>query len=72
MSDQAWTVARVRAELPGVDVLTEGGKRVAGRVCGRENDFPTVWVGSGENARSAEFAWSTIAHCLNTGRPLRF
>ena len=62
-----WTVQRVKEELPEVDVLLNGHV-CHGKVLGRMNQFATVHFG---NWLYFEWAWETIASCLNRGVPLR-
>ncbi len=62
-----WTAQRVKDELPRVDVLLNG-KLLPGRVLGRMNRFATVHFG---NHMYFEWAWDTIASCLNRRVPLR-
>ncbi len=69
---KTWNEASVKSELPRVWVRQPNGRVVSGRVTGRCNPFATVYIGSMDDTRSAEFSWSTIAHCLNADRPLRF
>jgi hypothetical protein len=62
-----WTAAKVREELP--DVQVKVGKVIYNaRVRGRKNQFATIFWGP---SYSAEFAWQTIANCLNNNRPLQ-
>jgi hypothetical protein len=62
-----WTATKVREELP--DVQVKVGKTVyAAKVRGRKNAFASVLWGQ---TSSAEFAWQTIANCLNNERPLQ-
>jgi hypothetical protein len=62
-----WTAAKVRDELP--DVQVKVGKTVyTGKVRGRKNAFAGVHWGP---TSSAEWAWQTIANALNNGRPLQ-
>lgn len=78
----AWTAARVREELPDVQVKI-GRKVVQGRVSGRLNQFATVSVTNGSTSKRFpsfgshapifmdwSVAWDTIAHSLNTGKAL--
>ncbi len=66
-----WTADDVKRELPLVQVRLPSGKRhgdiVPATVSGRRNGFASVTIDSGA---SFEFAWSTIARCLNGNRPL--
>lgn len=62
-----WTEESVRAELPTVQVRNYGTV-YPGRIAGRKHPFATVLFG---NNYSAEWAWDTIANCLNAGRPLQ-
>lgn len=65
-----WTPLRVREELPDVMVLDERtGQTLKAKLSGRINRFATVMVYG--HPWSAEFAWDTIADCLNRGVPLR-
>lgn len=65
-----WTAERVRAELPSVTVKATTAQNVEqGRVQGRRGDFATVVWG---DDRRAEWAWETVARCLNEGRPLLY
>ena len=65
-----WTAERVRAELPTVTVKATTARNVeTGRVQGRCGDFATVVWG---DDRRAEWAWETVARCLNEGRPLLY
>ncbi len=70
-----WTVKRVKEELPTVKIKI-GGVVSDGRVSGRLNKFATVSV-TNDKPRSgvplfydAQFAWETIANCLNSGNTL--
>lgn len=65
-----WTAERVRRELPPVQVkstASHGAPRRGGG--GGACEFATVYWDGG---RSAQWAWETIAHCLNEGRPLLY
>ena len=64
-----WTAHRVKDELP--DVTIRVGKTVyPGVVAGRLLPFAKVCFADGCGA-TMEFAWETIAECLNRGVPLR-
>ena len=64
-----WTVARVKEELPDVQVMHHG-KVVTMQVRGRKLGFAFVSTFM-DTSVSLEYAWSTVARSLNTGRPLR-
>jgi hypothetical protein len=65
-----WTALRVREEMPDVMVLDERtGQTLKAKLSGRLNRFATVMVY--DHPWSGEFAWETIADCLNRGVPLR-
>lgn len=71
-----WTVAQVKADLPGVRVRVGKGNIVDARVTGRLNRFATVSV-TNNYPRSGvplfadwQFAWESIVHSLNNGNPL--
>lgn len=70
----AWTLCRVRDELPKVSVLIDG-KTYEGRIHGPRLRFPMVRIiGAGPLADALgpiEFSWDTIVGALNAGRPLR-
>ena len=59
-----WDEDSVKEILPEVKCLF-GGKIWNCRVAGRANKFATVYAVN-NHALTAHFAWSTIAHCLNT------
>ena len=68
-----WTVERVKAEMPDIEVKMPTGVTVTAKVCGSKKRFATlkaksaewgVWVTLGE------CRWDVLAHCLNMGRPL--
>ena len=60
------TAETVRRDLPDVTVLHKG-KTYPGRIAGRRLDFAVVtW----DDGRREEWAWSSIAHALNAGKPL--
>lgn len=61
------TIETVKAELPKVQIRLMSGKIVTGNVSGRLLKFAKVWYEDSE----WEFAWATIARCLNENRPLR-
>jgi hypothetical protein len=63
-----WTAQRVKDELPEVPVKLDCGLIAQGKVSGRLNQFATVTFAS---YGRLEFAWQTIADCLNRGVPLR-
>lgn len=65
-----WTVERVKDELPDVQVLVDG-KSYRMIVRGRKLPFAQVRPFEVGSAVQYEFAWSTIADCLNRGVPLR-
>ena len=69
MNAAAWTVARVIAEMPPVKIRIRG-KVTEGRLTGRSLPFPMVSVGRGDARESYEFAWETVANCLNENRAL--
>lgn len=60
-----WTIERVKAEMPEVKALYNGEIFLA-RIAGRQLDFPSLVIWKDGSAMSAEFAWETIVHCLNT------
>jgi hypothetical protein len=71
MSEQFWTVERVKEELPHVRVIFPDGTITTGRVTGRLGEFAAVkveihgaWVGVGG------WAWESVATVLNEGRKL--
>lgn len=64
-----WTVQRVKDELPIVQVKVDGRVYEMG-VYGRQLRFPSVRPFEYGSAVSYEFAWETIVHSLNTGKPL--
>ena len=73
-----WTASKVRAVLPGV-LVKIGKKVVKGRLSGRLNDFATVSVTNEGTLHSGsqlfwdeQFAWETVANCLNQKRPIVF
>jgi hypothetical protein len=47
------------------------GKIYNGSISGKLNDFARISILVGDTCVSFEFAWSTIAHALNTDKPLR-
>jgi len=65
-----WTAERVRKELPAVNVLIDGHIYEMG-VYGRLCEFAGVRPFEYGSAVCYTFAWETIAHSLNTGKPLR-
>lgn len=75
-SNGKWTIADVKRELPYVRVRV--GKRhiIDARVSGRLNQFASVSWANPSPVKGSElfptyhFAWETIAHSLNTDRPL--
>lgn len=70
-----FTVKTVKAELPKVKVLVAKGKTrktdkiIEGNICGRLNQFATVWTK--DNHEGWEFSWETIVDAINNDRPLR-
>ena len=70
-----WTVERVKEELPTVTVEV-GGLTLTGRVVGRNMPYAQVWmqlpVGNTKINHTAECAWETVAHALNSGGKLRY
>jgi hypothetical protein len=76
MTSTTWTAASVRRELPAIGVKI-GKKTVTGRISGRLNQFATVSVTNMGTLHSGsqvfadwQVSWDTLAHCLNTGRPV--
>jgi hypothetical protein len=67
---RVWTVADVRAEMPDVVCLVDD-KILPGVLSGRMNRFASVRPIDGRHWCAFEFAWETVVHCLNNGRPLR-
>jgi hypothetical protein len=75
-----WTPAKVKSELPDVEVVWNG-KKYQARVSGRLLPFAQVTLAwKAERGRKYmtpimgphfEFAWETIAGALNNGRTLR-
>ena len=61
-----YTAETVRRDLPDVTVAHKG-KVYPGRIAGVCLDFAIVTWGDG---RREEWAWSSIAHALNAGKPL--
>ena len=72
MSSNAWTVERVKEELPEVKVLIGKKTVVDGAVRGRKMPFAGVMFSNNGVFVTAEYAWQTIVDCLNDGRPLRY
>lgn len=71
-----WTVDHVKEELPYVRVRL-GATIVQGKVSGRRNPFATVSIRNTGTLHSEsqlwvniEYSWETIAHSLNTDKPL--
>ncbi len=73
MTNDKWTVGRVKEELPEVTVLANGVRRY-GKLTGRRLPFARVYyvtpVGGYEVPTVTEFAWITVANALNAGRAL--
>ena len=65
-----WTVARVKDELPSVQVMFAGRRHLA-TVSGRLNPFATVSVTTnGEPWLAANFSWEALANALSMCEPL--
>jgi hypothetical protein len=64
----AHTAESVRQDLPAVQVKV-GRKVVDAMVCGRLNQYATVFV-HGYAHPQWTFSWDAIAHSLNSGKPL--
>ena len=62
-----WTIDRVKAELPNVEVRTNDGRIVSAMLRGRTLPFAVVHTAYDE---SFEVAWETVAHCLNSHKPI--
>ena len=65
-----WTAERVRRELPRISCLMDG-RKVIGSIAGRSLAWATVHLEGMESGSGFVFSWSTLAHCLNTGRLAR-
>lgn len=63
-----WTVARVKNELPDVQVKTLTGVLTC-RVAGSKNKFASVYAPS--TGHTWEYSWDAVCRALNTGKPLR-
>ena len=61
-----WDARRVQGELPSVPALV-GGRVAVCPVRGRLAPYALVLLPQGGQV---EVAWETVAHCLNTGRPV--
>lgn len=66
-----WTTATVRDELPEVFVRVNG-KVVKGQLGGRKNRFASVRIDLDGVTLTAEYAWETVVHALNTGSALTY
>jgi hypothetical protein len=72
----AWSVADVKSELPMVRVRVGKRNIIDAKVSGRLNEFASVSWANPSPVKGSDlfptfhFAWETIAHSLNTGRPL--
>ncbi len=73
-----WTIERVKAELPDVRVSMPDGQVVDAMISGRLEEYPMVsphggWPRSAAMIDAgAVVSWSTIVHCLNANKPIRF
>lgn len=77
MNGNPWTVAKVKEELPNVLVDLGKGNVQTGRLSGRQCPFAHVSVTNLGTLHlhshlwmDFEVAWETVAHCLNTGKPI--
>jgi hypothetical protein len=71
MSDaKVWTIDEVKMYLPNVRVRNLGAIH-DGKVRGRMNEVATVYWDDRGYKLSSCWAWETIVHCLNEGRPLQ-
>jgi hypothetical protein len=66
----AWTIARVKAELPALTVYGVWGTNIPAVVRGRVLPFARVHFRIGGQPYSCEVAWQTIVTALNTGQPV--
>lgn len=66
-----WTLNEVMNELPDCQVKLDSGRVLTAKVTGRANKFATLTFTLEGFTATAECAWATIQHCLNTGRPVR-
>lgn len=68
--DHSWTAAKVRELLPDVKIKC-GRKHYTGRIYGRLNKFATITIWFEDRPyQDFTYSWDTIAHALNTGKPL--
>jgi hypothetical protein len=68
---EAWTVARVKEELPAVQVQLPDGRVLTAEVDGRRE--PQAWVHVEIQAGvwlHYQYAWACLVRSLNSGRPL--
>ena len=73
-----WTESRVRDELPDVLTVDEQGTERLAWLSGRKLPYATATIRMSRSPGDREtidvtigVAWSTLARCLNLGRPLR-
>jgi hypothetical protein len=65
-----WTAAKVREELPQVQIHLNG-RVFNANVSGRRNAFATVWTREPGFEFSVDVSWNTLARCLNSGHPVQ-
>ena len=67
-----WTVATVKKKLPDVILQFADGRTARAKLGGRKLPFAIATIKvHGSWLRTPEIAWTTVAHSLNSGRPLR-
>lgn len=67
-----YTIAEVKNQLPNIQAILPNGENINAWISGRENEFATVSIRHADDSiRTYEFAWSTLANCLNSDRPVR-
>lgn len=64
-----WDAEAVKRDLPDVQVSIYGRIHKAS-LFGRVNEFATVSLKVGSASCNWEVAWSTVARCLNAGKPI--
>ena len=67
-----WTAAKVREELPDVQVRWSDGKVYTFVVRGRLLRYASVRPFDIGSAVQLQYSWDTIAASLNSGKPLTF
>ncbi len=78
-----WTIARVKEELPDVQMAMPDGEVIDVMITGRRERYPQIsplatwnrpseWPNSARYTGGCTVSWPTLVHCLNTNQPVRY